>query len=176
MSKSSLHASLSGVLLLMAMGVPAAYVAAREADADDATARRQAMDEWYNESYSRREQNMEAHANGHGKPLWTPQYERFMRDAAARERARYASTLPQSNTSNAVLDPAAVTVATGTTWTNIGPTKANYEENGGTLNVTDSGRVNAIVTDPVNTNTIYVGFSGGGVWKTTDGGTTWANI
>ena len=172
MSKSKLHASVSSVLLLaMAATVPAVVYA--EKDNDDAGARRQAMDEWYNESYGNRESNTEAHAHGHGKPLWTPQYERFMRDAAARERSRYASTLPQSNTSNAI-SPNVAAVASGTTWTNIGPTKATYEENGGTLNVTDSGRVNAIVTDPANTNIVYLGTSGGGVWKTTDGGTTWA--
>ena len=38
-------------------------------------------------------------------------------------------------------------------WTNIGPTSANYAINGGTLNVTDAGRVNAIVTDPGNVKT-----------------------
>jgi len=45
-------------------------------------------------------------------------------------------------------------------WTQIGPT--NY-----------SGRVLSIAWNPVNTNIIYVGSASGGLWKTTDGGTTW---
>jgi hypothetical protein len=106
------------------------------------------MDEWYNETYAEHGSSVRRFKNGHGKPLWTPAYERFMRDAAQRERERYASSLPQSGSSQAVLSPEAAAVATGTSWTNIGPTKANYEENGGSLTVTDSGRVNAIVSGP----------------------------
>jgi PKD repeat protein len=146
---------------------------AERGERDDASARRQAMDEWYNETYDQHDNGQRRFRAGHGKPLWTPEYERFMRDAAQRERSRYATTLPQSGTSQSVTDSFAPAVASGTSWTNIGPTRANYAENGGTLNVTDSGRVNEIVTDPANPNTIYVGFSGGGVWKTTDGGATW---
>jgi photosystem II stability/assembly factor-like uncharacterized protein len=36
-----------------------------------------------------------------------------------------------------------------------------------------SGRVNAIAYDPKNTNTVYLGAAGGGVWRTTDGGGNW---
>lgn len=36
------------------------------------------------------------------------------------------------------------------------------------------GRVNVVRIDPNNTNTIYIGSAGGGVWKTTNGGTTWS--
>jgi photosystem II stability/assembly factor-like uncharacterized protein len=36
------------------------------------------------------------------------------------------------------------------------------------------GRVNAIAFHPTNTNIIYVGYPTGGIWKTTDGGSTWA--
>ena len=47
-----------------------------------------------------------------------------------------------------------------------------------TYNNTDSwspghGRVNCIAVDPSNSNTIYIGAPVGGVWKTTDGGSTW---
>ena len=38
------------------------------------------------------------------------------------------------------------------------------------------GRLNCIELDPNNGDIIYVGASNGGVWKTTNGGTTWANI
>ena len=39
-----------------------------------------------------------------------------------------------------------------------------------------SGRVTSIAVDPSNPNTIYVGTAGGGVWKSTDGGSTWTPI
>jgi len=37
-------------------------------------------------------------------------------------------------------------------------------------------RINTIAIDPSDKNTIYIGYSGGGVWKTTDGGTSWKPI
>src|SRR5712675_1679332 len=33
--------------------------------------------------------------------------------------------------------------------------------------------VGPVVADPLDANTLYVGTPGGGVWKTTNGGTTW---
>lgn len=35
------------------------------------------------------------------------------------------------------------------------------------------GRIRAIVCHPTNTNILWVGTASGGIWKTTDGGTTW---
>jgi PKD repeat protein len=52
-------------------------------------------------------------------------------------------------------------------WTLIGPT-TTIPTGGG------AGRVNFVRFDPANTNIIYVGSPGGGVWKTTNGGTSWA--
>jgi PKD repeat protein len=137
---------------------------------DDPGARRRAMYEWYNDSHK---DALNRPGQGRGRPLWSQSYEQFMRDAAERERQRYRTSIPQAGTTEADMDAYAAKVATGTNWINIGPTRATYAKNGGTLNVTDSGRVNDIATDPANPNTIYVGFSGGGVWKTTDGGSTW---
>jgi photosystem II stability/assembly factor-like uncharacterized protein len=37
-------------------------------------------------------------------------------------------------------------------------------------------RINTIAVDPTNQNIIYLGFSGGGVWKTIDGGQNWAPV
>lgn len=37
-------------------------------------------------------------------------------------------------------------------------------------------RINTIAVNPQNEDIIYVGFSNGGVWKTTDGGATWLPI
>lgn len=39
-----------------------------------------------------------------------------------------------------------------------------------------AGRVNVIRFDPTNTNTIFIGTAGGGVWKTNDGGTAWTSL
>ncbi len=36
-----------------------------------------------------------------------------------------------------------------------------------------TGRIDAIAASPTDPNTIYIAAAGGGVWKTTDGGTTW---
>ena len=57
-------------------------------------------------------------------------------------------------------------------WTPLGPfTHTN----------TDSwsagqGRVNTLERDPVNTNTLYVGAPAGGIWKSTDNGSTWTPL
>lgn len=37
-------------------------------------------------------------------------------------------------------------------------------------------RINCIAVDPTNKNIIYLGYSGGGAWKTTDGGQNWSPI
>ncbi len=37
-------------------------------------------------------------------------------------------------------------------------------------------RINTIAIDPSDHNTIYLGYSGGGLWKTTNGGQTWNPI
>ena len=38
------------------------------------------------------------------------------------------------------------------------------------------GRCNVVVVDPSNSNTLYAGFGGGGLWKSTNGGTNWTNL
>jgi len=40
----------------------------------------------------------------------------------------------------------------------------------------NSGRVTAIAVDPTNFNIVYLGAAQGGVWKTTDGGSTWTPL
>ncbi len=47
-------------------------------------------------------------------------------------------------------------------WRNIGPFRG--------------GRVVAVAADPVNKQVFYFGSTGGGVWKTTDGGVYWENV
>lgn len=55
-------------------------------------------------------------------------------------------------------------------WSALGPinyTNGTSGYNGGL------GRVNVIAFHPTNANIIYIGMPAGGIWKTTDGGTTW---
>lgn len=51
-------------------------------------------------------------------------------------------------------------------WTSLGPntTDGGYE---------GVGRINCIAFHPTNTSTFWVGAASGGLWKTTNGGTTW---
>jgi hypothetical protein len=156
-------------LLLALLAVPGFGFAAIHDD-DDASARRQAMYEWYTDDYSH-----------HGEPGFTNQkpmyfpaeYERFLNSVAHRERQRFAAMLPGGGGSQSMINSPQSALASGT-WINIGPNDAVFAQNGGTLNVTDTGRVNVVIVDPNDTNKIYVGFSGGGVWKTTDGGSHWS--
>ncbi len=62
------------------------------------------------------------------------------------------------------------------TWQNIGPlpTTPVGDRSGGGPNA--SGRVTALAIDPRNNNTVYAGGAEGGVWKTTNGGTTWTAL
>src|SRR5258708_651005 len=39
-----------------------------------------------------------------------------------------------------------------------------------------SGRITAVAGDLTDPNTIYIAAAGGGVWKTTDGGTDWTSL
>ncbi len=63
-----------------------------------------------------------------------------------------------------------------TNWLFIGPKPINEIFGGNGGSPTASGRVTSLVIDPSDStgNTLYLGAAEGGVWKTTDGGATWA--
>jgi photosystem II stability/assembly factor-like uncharacterized protein len=63
------------------------------------------------------------------------------------------------STQQATIEP---TLLNGIKWRSIGPFRG--------------GRVVAVAGDPVNAQVFYFGSTGGGVWKTTDGGLTWENV
>jgi photosystem II stability/assembly factor-like uncharacterized protein len=75
---------------------------------------------------------------------------------------------PASN----VADPPLAAAANA--WTALGPAPIDNGQVPGGNPV--SGRVSGLATDPTNPNIIYMAAAGGGVWKTTNGGTTWVPL
>jgi photosystem II stability/assembly factor-like uncharacterized protein len=61
----------------------------------------------------------------------------------------------------------AVQPIAGTQWTPIGPTL---------IGTSAIGRISTIALHPVDPETFYIGGAQGGVWKTTNGGTTWTPL
>ena len=59
-------------------------------------------------------------------------------------------------------------------WTAKGPAPILGGQTPGSQPV--SGRIAGIAPHPTDPNTIYVGAASGGVWRTQDGGTTWASL
>ncbi len=144
----AVFAAACAALLLLSASAGAAGGGAPSAIRSSANLRLRATNAWY----------------GDGRiPLdsrrgpFSPAYERFLARTAARERLASRAT-PR---------------ATSPAWVNLGPTKANFATNGVTLDVTDSGRPRSII---VHGSTIYVASAMGGVWKSTDSGSTWAPI
>ncbi len=63
------------------------------------------------------------------------------------------------------------------TWIELGPRplpNGETQQSGVTAPVT--GRATAVVVDPANSNKVYLGTAQGGVWRSTDGGTSWTPI
>ena len=77
-----------------------------------------------------------------------------------------------SSTSSTKGGNASAIPLTNAAWSLIGPAPLDGGQVPGNLAV--SGRVAGLAADPTNANIIYMAAAGGGVWKTTDGGTTWA--
>ncbi len=61
-----------------------------------------------------------------------------------------------------------------TTWSSIGPapTTSAFPANGGVT----SGRINAIAVSPTNTQIVLIGSATGGIWRSTNGGTSFAPV
>jgi hypothetical protein len=62
----------------------------------------------------------------------------------------------------------AIGVAGGATWTNIGPYRSNWIQNGLQVQESDTGRIRTFLVHPTNPDVLYVLTSSGGLWKTTD--------
>lgn len=82
-------------------------------------------------------------------------FNQTMLQQARQEQARYP--LQQAGASGAPGMPS---------WVNIGPTNANWLQNGPIVNAVDSGRARTILPHPTNPNILYFLSSGGGLWRT----------
>jgi hypothetical protein len=80
---------------------------------------------------------------------------------------------------DSIVNGSSLTPAAGGAWTALGPTNILNGQSLSSVNngnTAVSGRVTAIVVDPVNANNVYLGTAQGGVWRSLDGGTTWTAI
>ncbi len=75
----------------------------------------------------------------------------------------YAAALAEAQAEGALARPRGGFAGFSAPWTLQGPGNVG-------------ARVNTIKTHPTNPNIIYIGYSEGGVWKTTDGGQNWKPI
>ncbi len=60
-------------------------------------------------------------------------------------------------------------------WINIGPSAIDMNSSFIPYWGKVSGRVRGLDVHPTNPNIVYIGAAAGGIWKTTDGGTTWVD-
>src|SRR5947207_1288803 len=89
---------------------------------------------------------------------------------------------PES-TSGTAISPSVINAPVGPAWAAIGPTPIPNGQtipadvNGISLTHTPvSGRVTSVAIDPANANIVYVGAAQGGVYKSTNGGSTWTRL
>jgi photosystem II stability/assembly factor-like uncharacterized protein len=61
-----------------------------------------------------------------------------------------------------------IKVPAGGAWTNVGPDRSSWIENGTRLTESDTGRVRTFLVHPTNPDIVYVLKSSGGLWKTTN--------
>ena len=119
------------------------------------------------ERHNREKGFYEARAFQDGKPIPVNVYDRAFEQWRKIPRASHGGVRKQKTTASG---SEAVTTLNAVMWTPIGPSPVQQ----GSSQV--NGRVSAIAVNPNNANVIYQGSSGGGVWKTVDGGATWTPL
>jgi hypothetical protein len=87
----------------------------------------------------------------------TPEFMEALMVAADAQRAQYG---PDGR--------GAIQVPAGGAWTNIGPHRSNWIQNGLQVAQSDTGRVRTFLIHPSNPDVLYVLTSSGGLWKTTN--------
>ena len=88
---------------------------------------------------------------------FTPEFMAAMAAAVDEQRAQYGPA-----------GRGAIKVASGGAWTNIGPDRSNWIQNGLRLTESDTGRIRTFLVHPGNDDIVYVLTSSGGLWKTTN--------
>ena len=87
----------------------------------------------------------------------TPEFMDALMTAADEQRAQYGPA-----------GRGAIQVPPGGTWTNIGPDRSNWIQNGLQVQESDTGRVRTFLVHPTNPDVLYILTSSGGLWKTTN--------
>ncbi len=57
-------------------------------------------------------------------------------------------------------------------WSNPGPAVVTNSS----ISISGQGRINTVIKDPQNSQTLYIGAPAGGIWKSTDDGTNWTPL
>jgi photosystem II stability/assembly factor-like uncharacterized protein len=87
----------------------------------------------------------------------SPEFMQALMAAADAQRAQYGPAGKGS-----------INVPVGGPWTNIGPDRSNWIQNGLRVNESDTGRVRTFLVHPGSDDVVYVLTSSGGLWKTTN--------
>ena len=125
------------------------------------------------EKQEQHELDVRTHGDGNGKL----RPDLFRKSVADFKKLKINASRPVvKGTSKETLGSASGGGVVGVQWTQIGPAplvidaEQNYQGAG-----PDAGQVVGIAIDPRNTsdNVVYAAFNDGGLWKTTDGGSTW---
>ena len=87
----------------------------------------------------------------------TPEFMEALMAAADAQNAQYGPAGKGS-----------IKVGSGGAWTNVGPYRSNWLQNGLRVNESDTGRVRTFLPHPSSEDILYVLTSSGGLWKTTN--------
>jgi len=120
-------------------------------------------------SHEREKAFYEARASINGRPVSADIYDRAL------DQWR---KIPRASVARGPSIPAPLTSLHGVVWTPMGPSPVNqtYQFSGNSFTSEVNGRVSSIAVNPNNPNLIYQGSSGGGVWRTNNGGTNWTPL
>ena len=88
---------------------------------------------------------------------FTPEFMEALMNAANQQVAEYGP-----------LGRGGIKVPPGGEWTNVGPYRSDWIQNGVRVNESDTGRVRTFLVHPTNPDIVYVLKSSGGLWKTTN--------
>ncbi len=145
---------------------PAPNAAGEEEDGPGLTAEQiRQRDAWF--------YGIRAYPNAHTQPGVRGRAVEHLQQMRLQQRAQLAQVQAKSKSSAGARALVGVStnapISTAEIWQQIGPEPS--------LGIAGfSGRINSIAVDPQHSGTVYLGVSGGGIWKTTDSGANWAAL